>query len=746
MSVTNFDDNDAAGIHVMPVTGLVTSESGGSAAFSVVLTSQPLSDVTIATSSSDTSEGTVAPESLVFTHENWNVSQQVTVTGADDAIDDGDVLYNVLTAPASSTDGKYHGLNAMDPAVTNEDNDTAGITVVAGPNLRTTESGGTAQFTVVLDTQPTTNVRIPFSSSNPNEGATSIQGVTFTPNNWNSVQTVTITGVDDAIVDGDVAYTIDISAANGDPTYLGLQPVPTVPVVNEDNDTASVILTPENGTRVVEGGATASVAVELGSQPSGNVTVSLSVSPSSQATLSTNSLTFAPGSGTIPQDVTVTAVDDTDPDGDQAFTITATVTSTADPNYSGLSDNATGVAEDNEQVQPGVIVTPTSGLQTTESADIVSTSFTVRLASAPTSSVLIQVTSSDTTEGTITGPGGQAPGGAVAAVSLTPLNWSTGQVITVFGVDEQDFDGDITYAITLGPTQSSDPNYNGLTVPSVSVTNIDNEEAPTVGRFNGSYVGSYTGTTTGPGIDPIVTNGPLAFTITDGVVAIDGGGSGTLADDGTSDFISTGGSVDGCTFDGGFSTDGVNAGGSGTFFCDLGSGFQTGGSWQATRVSSLHADVEPLVSSLASSLTIEQASATAELASRLWYDEEDSNILEEAKVLVVDLPGLLLAQAGSGVIYLDHNAAGHGWFIDATPGEHEEFTLRDGVYQALGDSDADGKIDLLTVLAHEMGHLLGYGDLDSDLHTDDIMADTLPPGARRLPWAEAVDHALGEIR
>ena len=67
----------------------------------MVLTAQPTADVTIGLSSSDTTEGTVAPASLTFTNGNWNVAQTVTVTGVDDALDDGDVVYTILTAPAT---------------------------------------------------------------------------------------------------------------------------------------------------------------------------------------------------------------------------------------------------------------------------------------------------------------------------------------------------------------------------------------------------------------------------------------------------------------------------------------------------------------------------------------------------------------------------------------------------------------------------------------------------------------------
>ena len=70
----------------------------------MVLNAQPTADVTIALSSSDTTEGTVLPASLTFTAANWNMPQTVTVTGVDDALDDGDVAYTIVTAPATSTD------------------------------------------------------------------------------------------------------------------------------------------------------------------------------------------------------------------------------------------------------------------------------------------------------------------------------------------------------------------------------------------------------------------------------------------------------------------------------------------------------------------------------------------------------------------------------------------------------------------------------------------------------------------
>ena len=92
--------------------------------------------------------------------------QTVTVTGVNDDLDDGDIGYTIVTAAATSSDGNYNGLNASDVSVTNTDNDTAGITVTPTSGLTTTEAGGTATFTVVLNSQPTADVTIGLSSSN----------------------------------------------------------------------------------------------------------------------------------------------------------------------------------------------------------------------------------------------------------------------------------------------------------------------------------------------------------------------------------------------------------------------------------------------------------------------------------------------------------------------------------------------------------------------------------------------------
>ncbi len=96
---------------VTPTSGLVTTEAGGKATFTVTLNTQPTADVTIPVSSSDTTEGTVSTASLTFTPANWNVPQTVIVTGVDDAIVDGDVAYTIVLGAATSADPAYNGLD-----------------------------------------------------------------------------------------------------------------------------------------------------------------------------------------------------------------------------------------------------------------------------------------------------------------------------------------------------------------------------------------------------------------------------------------------------------------------------------------------------------------------------------------------------------------------------------------------------------------------------------------------------------
>lgn len=86
-----------------------------------------------------------------------------------------------------------------------------------------------------------------------------------------------------------------------------------------------------------------------------------------------------------------------------------------------------------------------------------------------------------------------------------------------------------------------------------------------------------------------------------------------------------------------------------------------------------------------------------------------------------DLGGLYLGTTGGGQVSIDDNAAGYGWFVDPTPAANEEFG-------STGNGAAAGRMDLLTVLSHEMGRQFGFDVVDAGQH--EVMSLTLTPGTR----------------
>ncbi|MCB8749397.1 DUF4347 domain-containing protein [Planktothrix agardhii] len=455
-------DNDTKGITITPTTVLTTTETGGTATFTVVLNSQPTADVIIPLTSSNTAEGTVDKSSLTFTNANWNTPQTVTLTGVDELAADGNIAYNIITEVATSTDTNYSGVNATDVAVSNTDNDTKGITVTPTTGLTTTEAGGNATFTVVLNSQPTANVTIPLTSSNTAEGTIDKSSLTFTATNWNVAQTVTVTGVDDLIDDGDIAYNIvTASATSTDSNYSGFD-ASDVAVTNSDNDTKGITVTPTTGLTTTEAGGNATFTVKLNSQPTADVTIPLTSSNTAEGTIDKTSLTFTATNWNVAQTVTVTGVDDLIDDGDIAYNIvTASATST-DSNYSGFDASDVAVTNSDNDTK-GITVTPTTGLTTTEAGG--KATFTVVLNSQPTANVTIPLTSSNTAEGTVD----------KTSLTFTTANWNTPQTVTITGVDDSVDDGDIAYNIVTATATSTDSNYSGFDASDVAVTNTDND-------------------------------------------------------------------------------------------------------------------------------------------------------------------------------------------------------------------------------------------------------------------------------
>lgn len=162
----------------------------------------------------------------------------ITVHGEDDPLVDGPQAYTVTVTFNSTQNPPFGGFTIPAIDCINNDNDTPGVTVSRTAGLRTTESGGAASFTVVLNTQPTGDVNLTLTSSNTAEGTVLPPNLTFTNamGSWNVPQTVTVTGVDDTALDFTIAYTIVTgNLTSTDPNYNNMV-VPDISCVNMDNE------------------------------------------------------------------------------------------------------------------------------------------------------------------------------------------------------------------------------------------------------------------------------------------------------------------------------------------------------------------------------------------------------------------------------------------------------------------------------------------------------------------------------
>jgi hypothetical protein len=104
--------------------------------------------------------------------------------------------------------------------------------------------------------------------------------------------------------------------------------------------------------------------------------------------------------------------------------------------------------------------------------------------------------------------------------------------------------------------------------------------------------------------------------------------------------------------------------------------------------------------------------------------------LEAVSFQIADLEGLTLGRTIGDMVWLDVDASGHGWFIDETPEDDVEFRAHgsDETLRARPTGKAFGAMDLLSVVTHELGHVLG-------LDSHELLSPTLDTGLRVLSSA-----------
>jgi hypothetical protein len=440
-----------------------TTETGEIGKFSVRLNTQPHEEIDLEITCSDEGEGAVSPSNLSFTRDNYQDFQQVTVTGMNDDENDGDQVY---TVHIQVTNPSFSGQTPETVSLLNIDDDTPGLSFgnISGA---TSEDGGTATFTLKLRYAPIADVTVYLSSSNTAEGAVDPQTIVFTTENWNSPQTITITGVNDDLQDGDQNYSVLItSVESADFDYDGLV-VDSIAAINIDDDSPGFSISGVSGD-TTEAGVQATFTVKLYCEPTDNVTFAISSTNPDEGIVSPNNLTFTPSDWDVEQTVTVTGQDDALDDDNQTFIIQLAAASSLDTDYHGLNPNDVSVINTDDDIA-GYTVSAISG-NTSEWGS--TATFTVRLNSQPTANVNIGISSADTGEGTVSTP----------QLTFTPANWGSDQTVTATGANDSWADRDVSYDILLAAASSGDTKYDGENPIDVSVTNIDNEKIPDSGQ------------------------------------------------------------------------------------------------------------------------------------------------------------------------------------------------------------------------------------------------------------------------
>ncbi|MBF2758849.1 MAG: hypothetical protein ISN28_01050, partial [Ectothiorhodospiraceae bacterium AqS1] len=474
-------DDDQAGVEFEGVP--VTIEEGSSATIKARLATRPHLEQEVSVTFQPSSNGDLrigsdnAPVVLEFTRADWNTWQTIDVSAAadDDELDESAII------PWAASGGEYGDAAKNIAAITgnvnvniSEDSATTPRSLLLEDVPVTLEEGTNKTFKIKLDTRPDRNVQVTLTQPDNGDIKADTDAATvgyqttlnFTPADWNSAKTITVSAAHDYDADDD-SGTIQFSVSGGG--YDDVTAQAKVSVIDDDRTPALVL---EDTPLTIDEGASGTFDVYLAARPSADVRLTFSRAPptNSDIALDTDTategnqrtLSFTASNWYIARSVTISAAEDEDISNDsQTFNITA-----SGGNYAGITGQVSVVVVDNDT--PMLILDPTS--ITIDESHIDHGRIAVKLSVPPTSDVtvtLIQPTNKDVTADTdVSTPGNQT------SLTFGTTDWNTAKTVRVTAGHDDD-PGDDFASISFVASGGGYVDIKG----SVSVTVTDDDHA-----------------------------------------------------------------------------------------------------------------------------------------------------------------------------------------------------------------------------------------------------------------------------
>ena len=429
---------------------LQTHENGSDSLFLVGLSTKPTHDVTLTIKSSDETEGRVGMDSIVFSKDGLVQYFIVMVQAVDDDEKDGNITYQI-TFQTQSEDPNYNGLTISPITVLNVDDDSVGY-YSGTPSGFSIREGEIQKLSVYSNTGDNFSFSTYYSN-----------GLDFTKLYNNENKFIFLVGSVDNTIDGDndAAYEIEITNASN-PEILSL-PKGTFTGTVIDVDKADIRYTLSQPPAFKENDDIMTVSLSLASKPTGNVTITPSVSDDTEISLRTeNAIEFTPSNWNTKQEIIIAPITDDIADGNVRSSLILTCSSPSDTNYNTLIKQIDITTVDIDKAGLNISKPKQSIFRENDHDEI---NLAVSLLSKPSSNVTVTLSSSDATELAILSD---------KTLTFTPDDYNTPQIIQTAIIDDVIADGLQTAYINFY-TNSEDSQYNKVTAQSEPLQILDNE-------------------------------------------------------------------------------------------------------------------------------------------------------------------------------------------------------------------------------------------------------------------------------